>query len=60
MLNWLDFWGAGAALAGMIVTASLRMGLCVGRLAGEIPDLRDCMARLERLVGGFTKGEAAQ
>ena len=60
VLNWLEFWGVGAALAGMIVTASLWMGLCVRRLAGEMPDLRDCMARLEGLVEGSTNRETAQ
>ena len=47
---------AAAALAGLILSTTHRLGQRIDRVDRDVADLRERMARLEGLFDGFTKG----
>ena len=50
---------ATAALAGLILTSTARLGTRIDRVDRDVADLRERMARLEGLFEGFTRREPA-
>ena len=48
---------ATAALAGLILTSTARLGTRIDRVDRDVADLRERMARLEGLFEGFTRRE---
>ena len=50
---------ATAALAGLILASTARLGTRIDRVDRDVADLRGRMARLEGLFEGFTRREPA-